>query len=99
MNSLFGLSILGAWLIRAVSDGNFGKYISMFSGGFAIPTATSNAGAVQGTSSTLSIPTLSPSLAGSGTVGSSAANSDILDTSFGGVPDGGDTLGSIVGDM
>lgn len=104
---IFGLMIILAFLIRATANGHFGQYISLFSGGLHIPTATDSTlvpangtsalgtalGALGGLGGALG----AAGTAGQGTNAQSTVNSDIADTSFGNGPFGGDEAGLVAG--
>jgi hypothetical protein len=99
LSLIFGLAIVAVLVSKnsatpgLISDIGTG-FSGMISNVLGDSTSTATA-----TSSNVSLPTLSPALAGAGTVGSGIANSDVNNTFGGTVPFGGDTLGSILGDQ
>jgi len=99
----FGAMFLMLWLIRATQSGTLAQYIGLFEQPLNTANPTANETPVGSTAASsptnISIPTASPTLAGAGSPGAGVANSDLTDTSTGGIPYGGDVAGDIAGDF
>jgi len=85
----FGAMFLVLWMIRATQSGTLAQYVGLFEQPLYTANPTANetpVGSTAGSSPTnISIPTASPTLAGAGSVGAGVANSDLTDTSTGGI--------------
>ena len=89
----FGAMFLMLWLIRATQSGTLAQYIGLFEQPLNTANPTANETPVGSTAAS------SPTVAGAGSPGAGVANSDLTDTSTGGIPYGGDVAGDIAGDF